>query len=112
MHRVAALLLSAVLLCAGSAAADSIGPTCAGGSCQDGIYWLTYELIGGDDDNSQTFRITFRMNTAEPDIDGVYGVDSVAVKITDNLMSGDIFNAPEGAANWNDLEDSGLSEDG
>lgn len=119
MRRVAALLFTATLLCAGSAAADPIGPTCGEGedeTCQGGIYWLTYsgDPISEDDDETQTFRITFRMNTAGLSIEDVWGVDTVAVKITDgsNLESGEIFDAPFGKDNWNGEADVGLNGNG
>ena len=119
MRRVTALHFSATLLWAVSAAADSIGPTCGEGegeTCQGGIYWLTYsgDPISEDDDETQTFRITFRMNTAGLSIEDVWGVDTVAVKITDgsNLQSGEIFDAPFGKDNWDGEADFGLNGDG
>jgi hypothetical protein len=105
-------------VCAGSAAADSIGPTCGEGedeTCQGGIYWLTYsgEPIAQDLD-TETYRITFGMDTTDLSIDGVYGVDAVAVKITDgsNLRNGIIAAFPIDTGPWNGEVDVGLNGNG
>lgn len=119
MRHVAAVLFTATLLCAGSAAADPIGPTCdddGDETCQGGIYWLLYsEEPTATDEFTETYQITFRMDTTGlPDV--ISGVDTVAVKITDgsNLyeVGSSISDAPEGKDNWNGEADVGLNADG
>jgi hypothetical protein len=93
-------LFVASLLCT-AAAADPIGPTgCTDGTCQGGIYTLEH---GGapiaSDATTETFRITFTMNTAGLSIVNVAAVDTVAVKIAPSINSGSIFDAPA-SATW------------
>ena len=90
------------LLCT-TAAADSIGPSCPNEekeTCKGGIYTLEY---GGAPTEStattETFRITFTMNTAGLSIVNVAAVDTVAVKIAPSINSGSIDTAPA-SATW------------
>lgn len=118
MRRVLPLLFTiALLLGAGSVSADPIGPTCGGGTCQGGTYWLTYSgspIATDGTAMTETYRVTLKMDTSGLSITDVFGVDSVAVKITDgsSLVSGSIFNAPSGAGNWDGLADSGINAGG
>jgi hypothetical protein len=110
-------LFSTALLLAGSAMADPIGPTCTGGSCQGGIYTLTYDGSPIATDGiamTETYRVTFKMDTSGLTITDVFGVDTVAVKITDgsSLVSASLFAAPSGIANWDVTEDAGLNANG
>ena len=94
-----------LLLYAGLASADSIGPTC--GSCQGSIYTLSYSGIALPDADPlhETFRITFTIDTTGYTGTGV-GIDAVAIKVSSSVVSSSLFAAPNadgtpgGVANW------------
>ncbi len=92
------LTLVALGLAAGSASADPIGPDC--GTCQGSIYWLEY---GGSPisttSTTETFRITLTIDTSGYNGGGIL-LNAVAVKVSSNLLSMSLFDAPGGAGAW------------
>ena len=88
-----------LLLGAGTALADPIGPDC--GSCQGSIYTLTYSgapiATGG---GTETFRITLTIDTSGYSGPGSF-LDTVAIKVSSMLkVSSSLVSAPGGVAAW------------
>jgi hypothetical protein len=87
------------LLLAPAASADPIGPDC--GTCQGSIYTLEYDPVPiATTATTETFRITFTIDTSGYDGGGLY-IDTVAIKVSSQLVSESLFDAPTGAGNWN-----------
>jgi hypothetical protein len=94
------LLTLASLALAGSASADPIGPSC--GTCQGSIYTLEYDgaPISVDIPNgTETYRITLTIDTSGYNGGGLF-IDTVAIKVSAQLESELLFDAPTGAGNW------------
>jgi hypothetical protein len=97
--RISALSLAALgLFAAGAAWADPIGPDC--GTCQGSIYTLEYDPVPvATTLDTETFRITFTIDTSGYDGGGLY-IDTVAIKVSAQIVSASLFDAPTGAGNW------------
>jgi hypothetical protein len=100
------------LLLAASATATPIGPTCDGGSCQGGVYALTYDgtALPSPPADPNTYRITFAMDLFAYTGGGT-GVESVAIKVSSSFLSASLVSAPEGAGNWEEVP-GGLNGNG
>ncbi|HZO07877.1 MAG TPA: PEP-CTERM sorting domain-containing protein [Myxococcota bacterium] len=111
LTRLAALAaLGLGLFTGGSASAAPIGPDC--GTCQGSIYTLQYNPTPvATTATTQTFRITFTIDTSGYDGGGT-GIDTVAVKISDSLVSGSLVAAPLGVDNWYNFVNQGLNAGG
>jgi hypothetical protein len=93
-----ALLLLLPLLVAGTASADPIGPAC--GTCQGSIYALTWSGSPlGATATTETFRITLTIDPAGYSGGGSF-LDAVAIKVSSQLVSATLFDAPGGAGAW------------
>ncbi len=116
MSRLALLSLAAILALASlpsapnSASADPIGPDC--GSCQGSLYELLYDPTPvATTPTTQTFRITLNVDSSGY-TGGGSGIDTVAVKISNALVSGVLQSAPSGVPNWDDFVNQGLNANG
>jgi hypothetical protein len=100
---VMALAISVVVLTMAPAAkADSIGPNC--GSCNGGIYTLTYSgapisFTG----TTETFRITLTIDTSG--VTGVvptaFAIDAAAIKVSSSVSSASLFSVVPGSlSDW------------
>jgi hypothetical protein len=83
------------------AEATPIGPNC--GTCQGSIYDLSYTGVpisssGGVD----TWEITLTIDANAYNGGGSY-IDSVALKVSSQLLSADLISAPGGVLNWVEL---------
>jgi hypothetical protein len=97
--RIAALLaVPILLLAAATASADPIGPIC--GTCQGSIYTLEYDPVPiATTLTTETFRITLTIDTTGYDGGGLF-IDTVAIKVSSQLIAASLFDAPTGAGNW------------
>jgi hypothetical protein len=112
LTRLAALGAVAFGVLGGRAAsADPIGPDC--GTCQGSIYLLQYDPTPvATTATTQTFRITFTIDTSGYNGGGA-GIDTVAVKVTNDLEPGSsLLAAPTAISNWQNYIDRGLSAGG
>ena len=116
MPRLAFLVLTATLAVAplvtapNSASADPLGPDC--GTCQGSIYELLYDPTPvATTAGTKTYRITLKIDSSGYDGIGV-GIDTVAVKIANALVSGVLQGAPGGVGNWTESENTGLNANG
>jgi PEP-CTERM motif len=80
------------------AEATPIGPSC--GTCQGSTYDLSYTGVpisssGGVD----TWEITMTINTSGYNGGGSF-IDSVALKVSSELLGADLISAPGGVMNW------------
>jgi hypothetical protein len=101
------LLLSCVWLAASgalglSAAPDAdatpIGPSC--GTCQGAIYELSYDGIPvATTATTETWRVTYTIDTSGY-AGGGTRLDSVALKVSAQLVDADLVDAPGGVALW------------
>lgn len=101
------VLLFILLIClglgAGSALAGTIGPSC--GSCEGGVYTLTYtnfQTIGPNDQ----LDVSLNFNTTTYTGGGIY-IDAAAVKIAPALISTVLIGAPASLPNssvWNTFD--------
>lgn len=111
MARLAILALS--LAAAGALQAGTIGPNCQ--SCYGATYTLTNLGLWGSTNSTQTYRIKLAINTT-----GYNGgtnhsvltdyIQSVAVKVTNNVLSASLVSDPFGT--WTLFSNSGLSNAG
>jgi len=102
--------LGLAALGAGVASADPIGPNC--GTCQGSIYTLTYDPTPvASTATTETFHITFTIDSSGYTGGGT-GIDTVAIKISDALLAGDLIAAPLGVANWTNFLNRGLNAAG
>jgi len=93
-----------------TASADPIGPGC--GSCQGSIYELLYDPTPvATTPTTQTFRITLSIDSSGYTGIGS-GIDTVAVKIANTLVSGLLQSAPSGVGNWDEHVNQGLNGNG
>ena len=108
---LAVLAAAAVgLLAGGTASAESIGPSC--GTCQGSVYTLTYDPTPvATTASSQTFHITFTIDSSAYTGGGT-GIDTVAIKVSDALLAGDLIAAPLGVSNWLNFLNKGLNAAG
>jgi hypothetical protein len=108
--RLAALAaLGFGLFTGGAANADPIGPDC--GTCQGSTYKLEFVPTPiATTATTETFRITFTINTAGYSGGGV-GIDTVAVKVSSTQVAGSLFSAPGGGV-WTNYTDQGLNSSG
>jgi hypothetical protein len=80
------------------AGATPIGPDC--GTCQGSIYELSYSGVPiATSATSETWRITYTIDTTGYDGGGVR-LNTVALKVSAELLSADLISAPGGTANW------------
>ncbi len=100
-------LLFILLIClglgAGSALAGTIGPSC--GSCEGGVYTLTYSNFNTIGPNDQ-LDVSLNFNTATYTGGGLY-IDAAAVKIAPSLISAVLIGAPASLPNgsvWNTFD--------
>ena len=108
---IAVLLVLAGFL-AGPAQADPIGPSC--GSCNGGIYSLTYSGVPLPDADPihETFRITYHMDLTNYTLArGTTFVHEVALKVTSNVFASSLFSAPGGTGDWT-LHSGGINAGG
>ena len=98
-----------VLLYAAAGHADPIGPGC--GSCNGGIYTLTYSGSPiSSTATTKTYRVTLTMDTTDPTfIATAAAVDAAAVKISSSVVSTSLFSAP--TAGWA-ITDGGINSGG
>ena len=98
-----------VLLYAAAAHADPIGPGC--GSCNGGIYTLTYSGSPiSSTATTKTYRVTLTMDTTDPTfIATAAAVDAAAVKISSSVVSTSLFSAP--TSGWA-ITNGGISNSG
>lgn len=80
------------------ALALTIGPSC--GTCQGGIYSLTYSPVADSDPLHETFRVMLTIDTSALNVPGAVGIDSAAIKVSSSVFDSDLFAAPGGVANW------------
>lgn len=106
------LSVVALLVVAGPAYADPIGPIC--GTCQGSIYTLSYsgiplpEVI--NDPAHETFRVTLTIDTSGYSGGGV-AIDAAAIKVSSSAFSSSLFAAPVSLADWT-LVSGGISAGG
>jgi hypothetical protein len=101
--RLAVLLcfIVAPLLRTGPATADPIGPGC--GTCQGSIYELLYDPTPvGTTAAGTIYEITLRIDTTGYTGGGVR-IDDVSFKVSPQLESVSLLDAPGGAASWSEL---------
>jgi hypothetical protein len=83
-----------------SAEATPIGPSC--GTCQGSIYDLTYSGVAiSTAGPTDTWRITLTIATAGYNAGGTH-LDTVALKVSAQLVSANLVTAPGGVGLWNE----------
>lgn len=106
------LIAVALLLIASArtAAADPIGPGCD--TCQGSIYELLYNPVPvGQDGDSTQYAIILRINTAGYTGGGA-NIDDVSFKVSPNLDSALLLDAPGGAGDWSAAMLGGINAGG
>jgi PEP-CTERM motif len=95
------MAVAAVLLGGAQAGATPIGPSC--GTCQGSIYEISYSGIAiSTAGPTDTWQITYRINTTGYNVVGGTHLDSVALKVSAELVSATLVSAPGGIALWNE----------
>jgi PEP-CTERM motif len=93
----------------GSVSANPIGPDCD--TCQGAIYTLSYDGSPiSSTATTETFRVTYTIDTSSLDNFGAEAIDTVAIKVTNSVKSGSLFSAPAG--NWMSNINKGLNANG
>lgn len=109
------ILLSLFALVCTTVRADPIGGTsninCFNNSCQGSTYTLSYSGTPiASDATSDTYRIFYDIDTSTYTGGGSY-IDNVAIKVSNDFISASIVGAPDGTANWNEIN-GGLNSGG
>ena len=108
-----AVVALAMVLSSSSAFAGTIGPNC--GSCNGGIYTLTYAYVSQNPLGNDVVNVTYTIDTHLVSLPvgggGPYRIDNVAVKVSSSLISGILISAPGGVSNWN-MVAGGLNANG
>src|SRR5512136_2477394 len=89
-----------VLINPDSPSAMPIGPDC--GSCQGGIYELTYSgsPLPDADLLHETFQILLTIDTSGLDIAGAVALDAAAIKVSSSVVASELVDAPGGIGKW------------
>ncbi len=81
-----------------TATAATIGPSC--GTCQGGVYSLTYSTVSTNVGGLDTYNLFLNINTSSYNGGGTL-IEAVAPKIVSNtLVSETLLSAPGGTAGW------------
>jgi hypothetical protein len=95
-----ACLLALLLMSASAANATPLGPVC--GTCQGSTYELSYSGSPvATTATTETFQITYTIDTTGYSAEGTH-IQSVALKVSSELVSAELVSAPGGLANWNE----------
>jgi hypothetical protein len=89
------------LIAAPDASATPIGPAC--GTCQGSIYEIAYDGVPvATTATTETWRITYTIDTSGYDGGGTR-LDTVALKVSAQLVDADLVAAPGGVGLWNEF---------
>ena len=92
---------------AGPSNAITIGPNCS--TCQGSTYTLNnLGLQSTDGANFDIYRIEYMIDTSGYTGDGT-AIDSVALKISNDLIDVTLINAPGGTGDWTKVTNGGLN---
>jgi hypothetical protein len=83
------------------AGATPIGPSC--GTCQGSIYEISYSGVAiSTAGPTDTWQITYTIDTTGYNVIGGTHLDTVALKVSAQLVSANLVSAPGGVALWNE----------